>query len=56
MRRMDSGSEKDIDIGNVELFEDDLEVNEFAETLELIKSNAIEIDVQMLHAIIWRQV
>ena len=41
---MDSGSEEDIGIGDVELFEDDLEVNEFAETLELIESNAEEID------------
>ena len=48
---MDSGSEEDIDIGDVELFEDDLEVDEFAETLELIESNAEEIDAQGLDVI-----
>ena len=50
-RQMDSGSDEDIDIGDVELFEDDLEVDEFAETLELIESNAEEIDAQVLYAI-----
>ena len=50
-RQMDSGSEEDIDIGDVELFEDDLEVDEFAETLELIEPNAEEIDAQVLDAI-----
>ena len=48
---MDSGSDEDIDIGDVEIFEDDLEVNEFAETLELIELNADEIDAQVLDAI-----
>ena len=46
-RQMESGSEEDINIGDVELFEDDLEVDEFAETLELIESNAEEIDAQV---------
>ena len=50
-RQMDSGSEEDIDIGDVALSEDDLEVDEFAETLELIESNAEEIDAQVLDAI-----
>ena len=50
-RQMDSGSEEDINIGDVELSEDDLEVDEFAETLELIESNAEEIDAQVLDAI-----
>ena len=50
-RQMDSGSEEDIDTGDVELFEDDVEVDEFAETLELIESNAEEIDVQVLDTI-----
>ena len=39
VRQMDSGSEEDIDTGDVELFEDDVEVDEFAETLELITHN-----------------
>ena len=50
-RQMDSGSEENIDTGDVELFEDDVEVDEFAETLELIESNAEEIDTQVLDAI-----
>ena len=50
-RQMDSGSEEDMDIGDVELSEDDLEVDEFAETLELIESNAEEIDAQVLDLI-----
>ena len=50
-RQMDSGSEEDIDTGDVELFKDDLEVDEFAETLELIELNAEEIDAQVLDAI-----
>ena len=49
--QMDSDIEEDIDIGHVELFEDDLEVDEFAETLEFIESNAEEIDAQVLDAI-----
>ena len=48
---MDSGSEEDIGTGDAGLFEDDLGVNEFAETLELIESNAEEIDAQVLDAI-----
>ena len=44
VRQMDSGSEEDIGTGDAGLFEDDLGVNEFAETLELIESNAEEID------------
>ena len=48
---MDSGSEEDIDLCDVEFSEDDLEVDEFAETLELIESNAEEIDTQVLDAI-----
>ena len=50
-RQMDSGSEEDIDLCDVELSEDDLEVDEFAETLELIESNTEEIDTQVLDAI-----
>ncbi|CAB3991300.1 Zinc finger, C2H2 type family [Paramuricea clavata] len=39
---MDSGSEEEsvLDVGEEQLFEEDLEVDEFAETLKLIESNA----------------
>ncbi|CAB4024403.1 hypothetical protein AWC38_SpisGene12476, partial [Paramuricea clavata] len=50
---MDSGSEEEsvLDVGEEQLFEEDLEVDEFAETLKLIESNAEEIDQQLLDAI-----
>ena len=41
VRQMDSGSEEDI--GDVELSEDDLEVDEFAETLDLNSLGAFVI-------------
>ncbi|CAB4044610.1 Hypothetical predicted protein, partial [Paramuricea clavata] len=50
---MDSGSEEEsvLDVEEEQLFEEDLEVDEFAETLKLIESNAEEIGQQLLDAI-----
>ena len=50
---MDSCSEEEsvLDVGEEQLFGEDIEVDEFAEALKLIESNAEEINEQLLDAI-----